>query len=109
MRHEQGSVSAEFAVTLPVVISVLGLLLGSLSVARDQTWLTSTAGWAARAIAIGGSPDTTLSDVLSDHAEVSGDVTNENGRVCVTLRRANGLSAALGIAATGRSCVRKVL
>lgn len=110
MTDERGSVSAELAVTLPAVVAVLGLVLGGLGLVTDRAWLTSASGWAARAIAIGGNPDVVVADVLVGHADVAPNVLVTDEMVCVSLAlRPNGPFGALGLGASGSSCVRRVL
>lgn len=102
--------SAELAVTLPAVLSLCALVFGALGLTADQAKLTSAAGWASRAIAIGGDEQELLRAVSLGITDVEATVTVVDGLVCVTLvRKAPGPLAALPIAAIGHSCVRQVL
>ena len=46
--QESGSVTAEFALTLPIVIAVLALILGALTLATQRVLVTSVAAEIAR-------------------------------------------------------------
>lgn len=54
---ERGSVTAEFAVTLPVVVALLAILLGAVAAGTQQLRLEEAARAASRALARGDSPD----------------------------------------------------
>lgn len=102
--------SAELAVTLPAVLLVLGVALGAVSLASDQAWLTSAAGWAARAIAIGGDSDESVRSAIDERPGISTNVAFEGGEVCVTfMRQATGPLGWINASAEGRACARRVL
>ena len=110
MRCERGSVSAEFAVTLPAVLGILGLVLSALSLAGDQAWLTSASSWAAREVAMGGDERDVVSSVVVGHPGIESDVSLIDDQICVTLsRKPTGPLALLGISAVGRACARRAL
>ena len=110
MRREQGSVSAEFAVTLPAVLVVLGVALGAVTLAGDQAWLASAAGWAARAIAIGGDSAESLRVAVAGRQGISTHVVFEGAEVCVTLTRdASAPLEWINASAVGHACARRVL
>ena len=54
---ERGGVTAEFAVTLPVVVSLLAVLLGAVAAGTQQLRLEEAARAASRALARGDSPE----------------------------------------------------
>ncbi|MCU1579380.1 MAG: hypothetical protein JWP19_1584 [Rhodoglobus sp.] len=54
--RERGSVTAEFAIALPAVVTVLACCLSGLQVAGQQLRLQDAAASAARAAARGGDP-----------------------------------------------------
>lgn len=110
MPHDRGSVSAEFAVTLPAVLGILGLVLGALSLFGNQAWLTSASAWAAREVAMGGDEHDVIRSLVSGHPGIDSDVALVDDQVCVTLTRApSGPLALLGISASGHACSRRTL
>jgi len=110
VRHDHGSVSAEFAVTLPAVFAALTLVLGALGVAGDQAWLTGASAWVAREVATGVDQHDAIRSVVRGHRGIESEVELGHDQVCVTLVRApTGPLALLGVSATGRACVRRVL
>lgn len=95
-RAERGSVTAEFAVTLPAVVVVLAGCLTGLQVAGSQLRLQDAAALAARSLARGDSPASALALVpggtLTQHAD--GDL------LCATLTA----PAAFGITLRAGGC-----
>lgn len=102
--------SAELAVTLPAVLIILGVALGAVTLAGDQAWLTSAAGWAARAIAIGGDSEESLRVAVDARPGISTRVVFEGAEVCVTLtRNASAPLEWINASAVGHACARRVL
>ena len=104
-RHERGSITAEFAVVLPVVLLVLLLCVGAASVAVQRIEVEGAAAAAARVLARGDGAlagpavaGLTRGARLSSHRE--GDF------VCATVSASARFAAArsLGMQVTGRSC-----
>lgn len=109
-RCERGSVSAELAVTLPIVIVLLGLVLGSLRLVSDQAWLTSAARWAARAISVGEDQESVLTQLTAGHVGVESVAYVKEGMICVRLTRTEvDWLKVLNMSPMGESCVPRVL
>lgn len=106
LRSERGTVTAEFAVTVPAVLVVLGLIIGVIAVQRDALVAQSVAGQMARALGRGEPED----DVRRRLAETGLDnrvvVTRPDARhVCV---RVGGFTGTTGLAmgiGEARACV----
>nr|WP_244304498.1 TadE family type IV pilus minor pilin [Leucobacter viscericola] len=101
MADERGAVTAEFALVLPAVVIVLGLVIGGILLATHRITLVSLAGEISRAEARG---DTDAANAVL--ARVGSDVTihrSEDGVLhCVSLRSspASGLLSRITIAAS---------
>lgn len=91
-RRQRGSVTAEFAVTLPAVVFVLGLVLGAAALGIVQLRLEEGARLGARAAARGESSETVTRIVqeIEPQAAVSVATSGEFTRVEVS-RTAPGL------------------
>lgn len=102
----RGSVTAEFAITVPTVLLVLGLVVGSVQLAAQRVSLTALAGDVARLEARG---DSALAAARLSSVTGSIRITrNDDGRVlCVaaTMGPDAGILAALSV--TGRGCAAK--
>ncbi|WFR83628.1 TadE family type IV pilus minor pilin [Arthrobacter sp. Y-9] len=61
---ERGTVTAEFAVTLPVVVSLLAILLGAVAAGSQQVRLEEAARAASRALARGDSQEAASAGAL---------------------------------------------
>ena len=85
LRDERGSVTAEFAVVLPAVVAVLGLVIGGVWLAAHRIALVSIAAELCRAEARGerGAAEQHLAR-LPAGTTVSRE--NHEGVLCVTLR-----------------------
>lgn len=101
--NEQGTVSAEFAVVLPAVLVVLGLVVGGVMLSAQRLTLVSMSGEIARAEA---RDDADASEAVISHlgARVDIERDRETSLHCVTLTShpAQGLLSRIGISA--RSC-----
>lgn len=97
---ERGSVTAEFAATLPAVLLCLALCVGAVQAAGLQARMLEHAASAARLLARGDAPP-----------QVPGGATRrvatEAGLLCVSVDApaAAGAIGALGMTVTARSCV----
>lgn len=98
---ERGSVTAEFAIVLPVVVAVLGLVIASISLASHRISLVSLTAEAARLEARG---DTAQARRVLERAVPGASVSraSKNGLHCVTMRArpAGGLLHGITISAT---------
>lgn len=106
VREERGSVTAEFAIVLPLVVGVLGLVIAAISLASHSIGLVSLSAEVARLEARGDSLQ--ASNVLG-RAMPGTRVARENegGLLCVTMRAqpAKGLLSGITISAT--SCAAR--
>lgn len=106
LADERGTVTAEFVVVLPVVVIVLGLVVGGILLSTHRISLVSLAGEIARAEARGD--DAAAAAVL---ARVGGGVTVQRSQEgplhCVNLRSApgHGMLTQLGISANSCAAV----
>lgn len=98
---ERGTVTAEFAIVLPAVVAVLGLVIGGVALSAHRITLVSAAAEAARLEARGESADARLGALGSG---VTATRSEADGLLCIELvsRPAGGLLAS--VAVTGRSC-----
>ena len=102
LRDDRGGVSAEFAVTLPVVGAVLVLCVAAVTLAAQQVQLAAVAANVARAEARGDSVSGAHSAALGFPFTVKRESVGD--ALCVTLvaRPAQGLLAAVAI--QSRAC-----
>lgn len=102
LRDERGTVTAEFAIVLPAVLVVLGLVIGGVLIAAHRATLVSLAAEAARLEARG---DAALAAARLTAVDGEVEVRRESrGRLsCVTLTShpGGGLLAAIGVEAEG--------
>lgn len=100
---ERGAVTAEFAVVLPAIVIVLGLVVGGILLATHRITLVSLAGEIARAEARGD--DSVARAAL---ARVNGGVKihrSEEGLLhCVTLRSTPGRGMLSRLVVSANSC-----
>lgn len=103
IRDERGTVTAEFAVVMPAVLVVLGLVIGGVFIAAHRITLVSLAAEVARLEARG---DTDRARARLDEAQ--GAITVQRDRsgslLCVTLRASPGRGMLSAIAIESRSC-----
>lgn len=111
MRHrDAGSVSAEFAVSLPAVVVIAGALMTGVRLAADHAWLASASSTIARSISMGGNRDEAISRVIGDRADVTASFDVTNDMVCVELRRRiDGAFALIGLEVREASCANRSL
>ncbi|HUH53086.1 MAG TPA: TadE family protein [Microbacteriaceae bacterium] len=102
LNNEDGGVTAEFAVTLPVILMVLAVILGALTLATHRISLTSAVYDIARLEARG---DVALAQTrmaqLSVETRISQSITD--GVLCVTGEQSpgKGILKIIVISATG--------
>ena len=85
----RGSITAEWVLTLPAVMLVVGVLLGGISLALDQSRLHSAATDAVRLASLGAETEEIRSHVhqIVGDAEVSLVIDEAHHTVCAALRR----------------------
>ncbi|MDY0944534.1 TadE family type IV pilus minor pilin [Frigoribacterium sp. CFBP9039] len=98
-----GSVTAEFAVVVPALLSVVGLALVGAGAGMQAIRLSDAAAVVARQTARGGGDavPATLA-ALAPGASVS--TSSEGDLVCIRLTRVVALGPVEGLELTGRSC-----
>lgn len=100
---ERGSVTAEFALTIPAVLLVLGIVIGGITLAAQRVTLAAAAGDVARLEARG---DTRIA--AARIAELPSTVTLSRERIgellCVTARSAPGRGLLAVLTVSARSC-----
>lgn len=102
-RDERGTVTAEFAVVVPAVLVILGLVVGGIVIATNRLTLASAAADIARLEARG---DIGLSTerLAGAGAGVTVERNRNGGLLCITLRAGpqRGILAALAV--EGEAC-----
>lgn len=102
-RDERGTVTAEFAVVVPAVLVILGLVVGGIVIATNRLTLASAAADIARLEARG---DTGLSAerLASAGSGITVERQRSGGLLCIKLRAGpkQGMLAALAI--EGEAC-----
>lgn len=107
LRHdERGTVTAEFAIVVPAVLAVLGLVVGGISLAAHRITLVSVSAEVARFEARGDA------DLAEDQLAVLGDrvmVDREDvgALLCVTLRSRPAGGPLAHLAVESRSCAAR--
>lgn len=108
LRHDDGgSVTAEFAIAMPVVLVVLGLVIGGVALATHRITLTSIAADAARLEARGESAEAVLARL---EPGVGVERSTADGLHCLTLTSTpvGGLLAAIDVRASSCAAVSDV-
>ena len=100
---DRGSVTAEFAATLPAVVLVLALCLSGLQVAGQHLRLQDAAAAAARSLARGDSAATVVARLVPG---ASVTVRTDRDLVCarLTLNSTAVVGTLIGITLTASSC-----
>lgn len=103
LRNDGGTVTAEFAITLPAVLVILAVVLGGVYLAAERVALVTLAGEVARLEARG---DTELAAARIAGERSTPAITRQNdGRVlCVTAASSSRSGPLGGITVTGRGC-----
>lgn len=101
LTDDRGSVTAEFAVTLPAVIAFVALLVVVLHLAGSQVGLVAQAGSAARLVARGDAAEAVLAGSRAESV-----VSERDGLTCVELAQEvdSGPLAAFGITLRASAC-----
>jgi hypothetical protein len=90
-KKDTGSVTAELVLALPAVVMIVALALGAMNVQLQRMELVSAASTIARAIAR-GEPIEIVDALVTDLGEqVSFEIQEELGVVCVILRSEIGI------------------
>ena len=99
----RGSVTAEFAVTIPAVLLILGVVIGSVQIAAARVSLTALAGELARLEARG---DTVLAEARLESFTGNPEMERSaaSGVLCITVRGQRGGGVLSAFAATGYGC-----
>lgn len=97
---ERGSVTAEFALTIPAVLLVLGIALGSVHLSAERVLLVSLASDVSRLEARGDWTESAARATQYPSAELHR--TTGEGVLCVTAtaRPGSGILSAIAISAT---------
>jgi Flp pilus assembly protein TadG len=105
-RHERGSVTAEFAMAIPVVVLVLACCLGAIQVASQQVRLTDAAADAARTLARGDPPRVAAARVHRVASSAAMSTSTSGDFVCVRLSAPAGfgLAALAGVRVRASGC-----
>lgn len=104
-QFDAGSVSVEFAVALPAVLVIAGVLMTGLRLAADHAWLASSATAIARSISMGTNRDEAVTRVIGNQADVVARVDVTRDVVCVEVRRrVEGVFAMIGMEARETTC-----
>lgn len=97
---DRGSVTAEFAVTLPAVVLVLAACLTGMQVVGQQLRLADAAAHAARSLARGESADAAAARAAREVPGATITQRTDADLTCVTA----SAPAALGLTVTASSC-----
>lgn len=98
---ERGSVTAEFALTLPAVVLLLAVGLGAITLAGQRVSLTGQAAEAARLAARG---DTQLAQEILTKTGAHSAVSRANGILCVTLTATHSVGKLRLLPVSGKGC-----
>lgn len=103
IRDDRGTVTAEFAVVVPAVLVVLGLVIGGIVISTNRLTLASAAADIARLEARG---DTVLSAERIENAGPGVTVEREHrgSLLCITLRSGPPRGMLGALAVTGEAC-----
>lgn len=107
VRDESGGVTAEFAIVVPVVLVVLGLVIGGVALSAHRIVLVSAAADIARLEARGESADPRLASL---GAGVDVERQQSDGLLCVSLTSApiGGLLSSVSVGARGCAAISDV-
>ncbi len=105
-KDEQGTVTAEFAVALPAVLVVLGLVLGGVTLVTQRLSLTSAAGDVSR-LEARGDHDLAAARLEALPGNIDVERNETGGLLCVTLRAAPGRGILSELAITARACAAR--
>lgn len=104
-QFDAGSVTVEFAVALPAVLVIAGVLMTGLRLAADHAWLASSATAIARSVSMGIHRDEAVTRFVGNRDDVVANVAVTSDMVCVELRRrVGGVFAMIGMEARETTC-----
>lgn len=104
-QFDAGSVSVEFAVALPAVLVIAGVLMTGLRLVADHAWLASSAAAIARSISMGTNRDEAVLSSIGNRADIVASVEMTSDMVCVEVRRrVEGVFAMIGMEARETTC-----
>lgn len=101
---ERGSVTAEFAASLPAVVLVLAVCLGALQVGAVQIRLQDAAADAARTIARGDAAELAASRAEGAVPGATLTTSDEGDAVCATITRTIPVAGMFAVPITATSC-----
>lgn len=105
LRGERGSAVAEFAIALPAVLLVLGMVLGSVQLGVLQVRLQDAAADAARTLGRGDPTPALAARLARQVPSARWSSSRAAELVCVRLTAsADGVAGRLGLTATASSC-----
>ncbi len=105
LTQEHGSVTAELAVTLPVVGFMLAVIVGVFGLQVQRLQLAADAATAARAVARG--EDTAIAQQLVLKANRKVEFTTPNDLVCAAITQPVAVAGLPSFELTEQSCARK--
>jgi len=104
---ERGSAVAEFAVALPAVLLVLGMVLGGIQLGALQVRVQDAAADAARSLGRGDSSATLAARLARQVPGARWSSTRSGALVCAHLEAsAGGPAALLGLTVSATSCAQ---
>lgn len=108
LSEEDGTITAEFAITIPAVLLVLAIVLGGVALAAERVALVAVAGDIARLEARG---DFALaaSRLASETNAPTLTRTQEGNILCVVATKASKPGLLRGITVTGRGCAARTI
>jgi len=107
VRDERGSAVAEFAVALPAVLLVLGMVLGGIQLGSLRVRLQDAAADAARSLGRGDSESVVQSRLSRQLPGARWSSTRSGTLVCAQLEAsAGGPAALLGLTVSASSCAQ---
>jgi Flp pilus assembly protein TadG len=107
LRHENGSAVAEFAVALPAVLLVLGMVLGGIQLGALQVRLQDAAADAARSLGRGDAAPAIAARLARQVAGARWSSSRSGALVCAHLvASAGGPAALLGLTVSATSCAQ---
>lgn len=103
LRDERGTVTAEFAVVVPAVLVILGLVVGGIVIATNRLTLAAAAADIAR-LEARGDTDLAVERLGGAGAGVTVERERRGGLLCVTLKSGPTLGMLAMLAVTGDAC-----
>lgn len=101
-QEQRGAVTAEFALTIPVVLFILGIAVGSIFLAAERVSLVSLAGEVARLEARGDSRLAATRLAAQPGIEIAR--TNDGRILCITAVSRPGPGVLAAVKVSGRGC-----